>query len=384
MFNRLLLQVLLAVTLTATSSCVYESIEEIQEVPQAQDVYVTLSVSTAEGSATLSRADDYSFDHNPLDNELIHSLRVYILRPDNTLEARRYVTLSSEGVPVMDNLVFKVIGDETKTILVFANTESLDDDAKALFKDLDNITVPDADNGISGGEFPLERVRNFTISRKSDSSTPLFEEGQHIPMSEEFRFFFNSSDKYQGVDLFITRASVKFSFYMSVPENYDVYDTGLTVDIAIDNIAKEEFLLPRDATYVPAKYVPAPRDEREIISYTVPSSSSPASFYIDKAGVFSPGSSAGSPELLFVTGPVYLPETACYTNSEEQSYSVRIRFQGDGVDGEWHEAVLPNLPRLPRNTHVQVYITVSLTGEPQCTVRLVPYGSIELDPVFGL
>ena len=44
---------------------------------------------------------------------------------------------------------------------------------------------------------------------------------------------------------------------------------------------------------------------------------------------------------------------------------------------------LPNLPHLPRNTHVVVNVTIN-EQDIDCVVDVRPYTEIELEPDFGL
>ena len=76
-----------------------------------------------------------------------------------------------------------------------------------------------------------------------------------------------------------------------------------------------------------------------------------------------------------------------------EPYSLTMTISGKDKDSEGNDIFvdthtfgpveLPNLPFLPRNTHV--VINIHLTGtDIECTVKLVPYTGIWLDPDFGI
>lgn len=54
-----------------------------------------------------------------------------------------------------------------------------------------------------------------------------------------------------------------------------------------------------------------------------------------------------------------------------------------GVNGTELKSYLPNLPQLPRNTHVVVNITIN-EHAMDCIVDVRPYTGITLEPDFGL
>ena len=77
--------------------------------------------------------------------------------------------------------------------------------------------------------------------------------------------------------------------------------------------------------------------------------------------------------------PIYLLEGKhSDDNNKENPYLLTL-----GVNGTELKSYLPNLPQLPRNTHVVVNITIN-EHAMDCIVDVRPYTGITLEPDFGL
>lgn len=79
---------------------------------------------------------------------------------------------------------------------------------------------------------------------------------------------------------------------------------------------------------------------------------------------------------------LYFPETALpvATGATAQEYILAVKLSGD--EEPCAEVPLPNLPSLPRNTHVKVNISLK-NSDVKCTVDVVPYTAVPLNPSFG-
>lgn len=80
------------------------------------------------------------------------------------------------------------------------------------------------------------------------------------------------------------------------------------------------------------------------------------------------------------------------TDAVEQSYTLSVRLRqtdssgGGSTQYHTYSAPLPNCESLFRDTHLLVTVTFSrlITDSLRMEVDVVPYGAVELDPVFGL
>ena len=101
-----------------------------------------------------------------------------------------------------------------------------------------------------------------------------------------------------------------------------------------------------------------------------------------------------SPQIYFCESKLgydYNADLTKVLDSGKRPYTVGITIAHTETDAEGKEklvestlgpAYLPNLPTLPRNTHVKVNMTLKDTYLT-ATVELVPYISVTLDPLFG-
>lgn len=340
-----------------------------------EPVMLTLDVRSIESSMG-TRTDSYYEENDTTGFELpatayekMHSVRVIIVRPDGTVEANRYTPVSDAGIfEFPDEMTMKVASGETKKIYVVANEDAV----PYRFSD---IMINDI--------FPEEEVIDIQLSR--EKNRPLFDNSgtgrTYIPMSEifdvEVKTPVNEEDFHQSVSLFVTRAAVKFSFELQGVPDLPVNNLYIK-DISINGIADKEYLFPHNTIYKPGKYQPSSNslNRRFITSYSIPADADTIGYTFNLPD----GLLSATTEKKSYIPYIYLPE------SPEQSYTVKINTGGGTPQfpGFYNEVRLPNLPSLPRNTHVRVIMTLTGPHTIDMEVKVMPYLSVPLDPSFGI
>ncbi len=344
-----------------------------------QFVYLSLNVGVEESGipSPLSRAvvENYYFEEPLRPNERLNNLYVFITDND-IVEAVREVKYNKFGQFIgNENLTFKLTPGD-KRIYLLGNTSSLPAGVHSL---IENIHV--------GGQMPVESLNSVILSRSI--TEPFFTSDQDIPMTETFdiTLALESPDKptYVYADMFVTRIAVKYT--IMCPDDV----TGLSVRLPA--LATKQYFMPQDVVYDPGKYRPGEKingiEGRNIISFRSPASESDLSEYtITLTGktpvkAVNPDGSASS-AMTYRYDPIYMMETpgsvfrisACVDNGLTDD-------KGNDIGGQWFDYhTLPNLPLLPRNTHV----IVNLSGKYgfKCNVDVVPYRGCILEPYFGI
>lgn len=317
-------------------------------------VNLDISVSMSDIAGAPTRAGDY--EEAADDNEKMNSLRVVIVRPDWTVEANRLINLASAGTDYRIAEPFRVTGNEKKWIYLFVNESTMvysgpDNTGRRLVEyDLGTIQV--------GSYFPASAIEGLQIRLEENTE----QIKGPLPMSERHEYFVSRAPE-QSCSLFVTRAAVKFSFHIINKNSSDIILNKLTMN----RMANIEWFMPR------AEYSLDESGRRRIKDYEVPANTGYYT-YENVPGVTVPGKGEK------VLDPVYLLEGK-YTdeNSGGRNYSIAITL--DNVE---HEHYFPNLQTLPRNTHVVVNITYDEKAETSCTVDVIPYSEVILEPGFGL
>ena len=344
---------------------------------QAGDVNFTINVYAGDPEGTGSRAgvlpgDDY-FEGPQYDYERMRTLRVIIVRPNGLVEHNEYIyrTIPDAGLGEYRNISLRVIGGETKSVYPFANEES-------MFTSGNGAPAYDFNSIRIGSQFPKDEIENLKLTCAAGEALidNTGADKLHVPMSELFDIDVKApgpdgEDLYQDAYLFITRAAVKFSF--NIQAALSPFEEYTIEELAVESIGNSEYLLPRDCSYVPGKY-PVQFEDRYITTYTVPDDAQTASYSFFPNMTFTPSTPANTP---YTFAPeIYLPETA----SRNGGYVVKMRLKGDNDYSA--QATLPNLPSLPRNTHVKVNITMGI-ADIDFTVDVLPYTAVPLNPTFG-
>lgn len=399
---------LLLLAFLGCSSCLHEKFgpcpDDEPASPEGKEQYVNLDlrININDGVAPGSRAFtdiDGSFENAVSSYELVHTLRVVIVRADGTVEHNRMVTVKEKedykenliqsGDILNDNLTFKVVAGETKKIYLFANEKAVNDNKEEseVFDFTEKLAV--------GKEFPTEEVAAILIKRKP---TEAFIDNSgnghktYIPMSEFFDVTIpnyedikpgNSgvAEKYLTETLFITRSLIKFSFSVKLNSPGITRSQLELIGVKISNLANEGYYLPNSTDYDSPKGESTENEGRRINSFKVPyenaESSESEKFISNCTFNFDPHLVVVS-EDKYSYPSIYLPESKKLGNN---SYNVTLMFQNSELD-KYYESKPLVIESIPRNTHVKVNMTLTTSGLV-ATTQIVPYISVVLDPIFG-
>lgn len=301
--------------------------------------------SEAPGTPTRS----YGFEGASSPYENMRTLRIIIVRPDGTVEHNRFLEFQSD-LDGIGPLEFKVADKETKNVFLFANEKSMGYDFSSI---------------VEFSRFPFAKLRDFQLTRQNPG-TPLYGDGDYIPMSEEFSIFVRGDESGQTPveNLFLTRAAVKFSFRISKSSDYK--GTGLKVNsIDISGIADKEYLLPNGTEYSPSKYPLTEKiDKRAITAYRCPANTTTAIYSYNLPYPLAVEDLAAP---FIWAPPVYLPESPVSADG----YTCRLTFADRSFSSA--SVPLPNLPSLPRNTHVVIDITIGNDRSLILDVEALPW-----------
>lgn len=272
--------------------------------------------------------NSYSFEHSNIPYELINTLRIIIVRPDNTIEYNRTISLgigNSEAILTgRDDLKFRVSTDlgqvnnedmtctERKHIYLIANEASLNKfnsniagDGESITEMLDglkpihNISIEEGTNSIGDklDPYSLERWVIYNawaggVDTAGETAVPIIDntgtEKSYIPMTEYFDVDVVSTWRpeipsdgedtaeterpdepkvtidEQTADLFVTRNFVKFQF--SASSTTESFDITA---IRFESLMQKEYFFPCNTVYEPLKAVNNTSD-RQIISFQTP------------------------------------------------------------------------------------------------------------------
>lgn len=358
---------------------VYYTEPDLPHEVEKANIYLTLNVkvSNNHGYAGRSRvaADDnnYYFEQPVLANEKLQELRVIIVRENNTIEAHRKVEYNKEGVLNTDYITFKLTPGY-KRIYLIGNESSLPADVQQLIAKGDEITPYFLDSDI--------------LSRAQDK--PFYYPGQNIPMTEVFEIIlpankhdevsddtdYESNDDitYVYKELFITRIATKYTII--TPEDL------ASLKITLSDIATKQYLLPHRAVYYPGKYEPAAIIDgiagRSIVAFDAPDKEDKSDFEIELSNENRVKFTDSDGIEKYRYESFYLMETS----GSKFSISALINSEMADFSKEYDAVTLPNLPLLPRNTHV--VINMSFKHEVNADVQIVPYTGVWLNPQFGI
>ncbi len=413
---------------TLISACSSEPDIELVEPGVMLRMNLTFGNSGIQASrADLGDQDGYEDPDGAF--EEIRTLRIIILHGEGDtreVEAARLVATSATGAPLNDNLEFKVISNEMKTILLIANEASLPapvSDVATATEYLDRFikaATPFGDDVMKiFDDWSIQVTGGNTMSQSIFSNIDSL---PRLPLTEKFKVQtvqtiaktksdedMNRSEEIQEVTLFLTRCAPKVSFEFKVDKdapNPPYLGCGASVTgVRLSGLTGQQYIFPRDAEYSPSKYV----DDKEGYPYFIPAIDSEGNMltpeqtmvnrfitsfkaYDPIGGItfdftdgFSPveiKSYAGAKAP--VRGPIYIPESMA-----PQGEQFKVSVQIDG--GEWLEAQplddnilsVNGCDAIARNTHLKISITFGATGLTWTAVE-APYNSVELKPNFGL
>ena len=345
--------------------------EEEAALEEPVRVRLDIGVFLTDESSPETRASR-SYETAVTDDEKMRKLRIVIVRPDGTVEHNRLLNLTA--VEAYDDEKFMVAANETKRIYLFVN-EGLTTIENKVSEDaaLKNLDTYDFDAIKPGDFFPSKEVTSFTFGLGGSTE----ELAGPLPMSECHRVWVPKEGG--SCRLFVTRAAVKFSFRI---KNESGRSLTLT-ELAIDKMLRKEYCLPMNTVYG----VPNADGGREIISFDVPAVGNNDYYTFRKtfgdAGISLTAGGETALDAIYLMESKYSdPATVVAGDDLPLNYSMSMSFKELGGE-RLQSKYFPNLPQLPRNTHVAVTIVIG-QGEITWTVDVVPYGEIILDPVFGL
>lgn len=365
--------------LTALMTACSDSDTETPDLPEkAQKVNLVISVATVESQpsaqsrATEEGDDKYTFEDPATDYEKMHTLRVIVVNADNRVEGNVPVTADAP-TDRLEDITIPVMGGEYKDVYLIANEESVSYDFSALY---------------DGAVFPRDVIADLTLNAPA-AGQPIYDNSgaarSYLPMSEQFTVYVKEASEenfIQRETYFITRATVKFSFSFKsdgpVEADYNV------AAVRFSSLADKQYFMPRNTEYLPSKYTATPSSSpgRLITAYDVPAdvTYAPYTFMLPDGG-FPVNSTLDAGQTPFL----YFPESKFGGDEQKYYATVALSDRSNPSAGlTWFpEVELPNLPSLPRNTHV--IINFELSGSTlNATVDVLPYTGVYLNPDFGI
>lgn len=353
----------------------------------------------------------YEFDPAASQYENVRTLRIIIVRPDNTVEHNRMMTFephaSVSGAEYGD-FEFPVhldqgetngsIYKEKKRIYIIANEETTGFDFASydfgstltprtmaevkLNSGFDSYTVDTGEVDENGEkvEKTIETALPF-IDNDGDSK-------QYLPITEFFDIDVTAdvslpTKNVQEETLFITRSLVKFEFYVDEDIEKNTNQNFRISEIKFHSLGDKAYLFPFETKYSADKYafLNDKDNQRIITEFTSPGDAEKREYtFMAPAEFGHNGTLANKPYI-----NSYLPMKYFFgTAGSDFSLDVKVEYF-NGVENDFHifkDMKLPNLPIFPRNTIVKVHFRFTDTAL-QLQVDLVPYIGIVLKPGFG-
>lgn len=297
---------------------------------------------------------------NPAHNgEKMQTLRVVIVREDGTVEHNRLLDFAGRAYMEVGNIIFKVTGPEKKKIYLFVNENTVKTDLTSV-AGTKKLVDFDLDSLIPGREFPFSQINDLKISlNDSSEEVPSYA----LPMSECHQIDMPAKDHH--VDLYVTRAANKFTYIFDnqTSESYSI--SNLTINKG-SNI---EYYIPR------ISYEGDPLSGTfEVSDYVVPNVEN--NNYYSFIKNFTDRQITA--ESTVVLDPIYLLEGRYRDSDNAKNYSMSVT-----LNETVYEEYFPDVPQLPRNTHVVVVVTLK-NHRVDWTVDVCPYGEYWLYPDFGI
>lgn len=371
-----------------------------------ETLYLRLNVGVPESSRTRGRASATRAQNEPdyysptTNNEKISTLRIIIARPDGRVEINTCANVNYLEQVRTD--LYKVMADEQKTIYVIANeTEAM----SALLSEYQ----PGTDE--TPGKPVDESLTEYVLG-----STDIDGTNRPIPMSAVYKMsVYNTMDSNgdQTLDavpqIQLLRSATKFT--IDVTNKLSAGGTLRVSNVKINSVADKEYLFGHvtdnggntllhsmtiDQTYTvretatgKAPVVTGGDQAPDDMSYTdhYHDTYRLTSDVSHAAMAVSPAAGASYLEVAQGATGAFPSFYACESMPDEgsaQPFSITLDVSDAGGNklGTFTRA-LPNLPRMPRNTHVVIHVNVNL-ATLECNVYVEPYIGVTLNPVFGI
>lgn len=293
------------------------------------DVTLSLKVSigntfSPQGTRTLV-PNDNPFVPTDIPYELMHTLRIIIVRADNTVEYNQMVNMPvGVGLREVGELQFKVstsLGElvrennivtrtEDKRIYLVANEASIPNEyvrnmlenlkagyyqkvettlgsgGNAQGADVNKETYVPGDTFLPGTAEGIMIYNNWPQpdeTLNNNYAVPMVDnqgsDKSFVPMSEFFDIPVTanlttggSNNNVQKENLFITRNLVKFQFEL-IEDGMENLESFQVTDITFSSLRQKEYLFPNVTTYSPAKYNPdgsVNMEDKIITGYNIP------------------------------------------------------------------------------------------------------------------
>lgn len=334
--------------------------------------------------------------------EKVNTLRVIITRPSaNNVVEHNFSTTYDDVWNTLDSQNFEVISGERKNVYLIVNESGLPEALQAQLRSIDEGAPLAVD--LAALTIDVERGTKYIDNSATDKDK------LPIPMTEFYELdvpHANASSLtvaedgkkvwHPGYTLFVTRTATKFSFTVSraageaLSKGLQITGitfsgtdpkTGLDTDTGLDT---KEYLFPRNTVYSPGKLVVPSTVNHEIISFVTPPATETYSY------TFEPGNFGliGTRNDMTALKNEYVPLDYFLESRLKEFYiSITTRTPltdnpDDDIITVWPAAKLPNLPSLPRNTHVKVAMTIK-NGELSAVATVYPYTAVSLNPQFG-
>lgn len=402
--------VFLLAAVLGMSSCHKGKDVEIATKPEPVVLKVKVSLSDLLPK-TRAEGDNSPYAVAANDNEKVQTLRVIVVNSRNEVEGNVHINLMKDGgTPVEEQTVMmrNIASNDTKMIYLIANEEA----TRKSPVSVGDVPLVDYDfNKIkAGGKFPIDELfeLKMQLNENSDHLSNGLKGG--LPMSECHRvripvvppdapgrdelegdgfFLLDENDQIinpaPGADeeifgyrqtLWITRTAVKFT--CEVTNNQTAGRVKLK-GLRMQKMAGEAYFLPRVLE----------RDGHEIKEFAVPVETMENNKHFEFKYDLSATEELqkGKP---FVLPPIYLLEGK-YTDKNGVkegdnicNYQAALILERDGKQDTTSYMYLPNLPVLPRNTHVVLRATINDPADILWKVDVVPYGEVILEPGFGI
>lgn len=328
--NRLIIHITyLCLTLFLLASC-----NKQEEVAPQDEGMATLSIS----AAMASRATDTG-DENRTYAELMHTLRIIIFDEEGNVEHNRLYEFD-KGLFETENHIFIVKANETKTVYLLANCESILQNEEISIDNLDAIELKTEDEWFSGQPQP-----NFLLPATAKYSI-------HVGKQSQTK------------TLYVVHAANKISFEFTNQSGQEITIS----EWRLTPIAQNSFLIPHitgedentseaDRWYnkVLAQYknTDLNGEDAGVTNYNVPDDANQDTFNeeLDEAITIAAGKTAS---LYSAQEPFYLHESkALNPTTKQQEYTVSCV-----INGRVYDAQLNNLPSLFRGTYIKIKATI--------------------------
>lgn len=332
-------------------------------------------------------ADDYEPSSNNYED--LDHLRVIIVEDATGIITHNRGIRFRNGIPVADNMRFKVASSTDYTIYLLGNCENLQNFSDNNQNDSSDdeqgdvpANAPDFGPDVLpvGSIYPAGLIEDTKlVCPRMNTDGPLLLNNfgvtkNFVPITEKYNI---TTEAYTGalgqtqlVNLFITRAVSKFVFSVKTSDDYKGIGSPRLTTIGISGLADKEYLLPRNATYNPPIGSPSTNkyQGREITDFTTPTGLTLSEYRFDIPTTLDlqPGMTLWkwAPELYFAESPLTDDGIGCSLSFDNgKTWLLPIK--------------LPNLPYgLPRNTACKVDITIGNNNALLLELTVLPWDQI--------